>query len=70
METDMDRDSHDRAATAEPPETSVEQERREAALASIADYERTGLHLTGEEVDAWLARIEAGEDAPPPPCHR
>ena len=33
------------------------------------DYLATGLHASGEEVDAWLARIEAGEDVPPPVCH-
>ncbi len=41
----------------------------EDALAAIAEYEATGLHLTGEEVDAWLAKLEAGEDAELPPCH-
>lgn len=39
------------------------------ALAAVAEYEATGLHLTGEEVDAWLAKLEAGEDAELPPCH-
>jgi hypothetical protein len=33
------------------------------------EYLATGLHATGEDVDAWLARIEAGEDAAPPTCH-
>jgi predicted transcriptional regulator len=37
--------------------------------ASWEDYQRTGLHLTHDEVDAWLARLEAGEDVPPPECH-
>jgi predicted transcriptional regulator len=32
-------------------------------------YETTGLHLTSEEADAWLAKLEAGEDAEPPKCH-
>jgi predicted transcriptional regulator len=32
-------------------------------------YKKTGLHLTHEEVDAWLKRLQAGEDIPPPPCH-
>ena len=41
----------------------------ERAMASLADYEETGLHLTGEEVDEWLAKIEAGENPPMPPCH-
>jgi predicted transcriptional regulator len=33
------------------------------------DYQRTGLHLTHEEVDAWFAKLQAGEDVPPPECH-
>lgn len=49
------------------------EEKREAldrdTVAAWEEYERTGLHLTGEEVDAWLARVEAGEDCPPPECH-
>lgn len=32
-------------------------------------YQRTGLHLTAEEADAWLVRLEAGEDLEPPACH-
>lgn len=39
------------------------------AAAAWAAYRADGLHATGEEVDAWLARLEAGEDADPPPCH-
>jgi predicted transcriptional regulator len=42
---------------------------REDALAAWADYQATGLHVTAEEADAWLARLEAGEDAEPPVCH-
>jgi predicted transcriptional regulator len=41
----------------------------EDALAALAAYERDGLHLTGEEADAWLARLEAGEDVEPPQPH-
>lgn len=41
----------------------------EDALAAVAEYEATGLHLTGEEVDVWLAKLEADEDAELPPCH-
>ena len=33
------------------------------------EYQATGLHLTGEEVDEWLAKLEAGEDVEPPPLH-
>lgn len=39
------------------------------ALAAWAEYETTGRHAAGEAVDAWLARLEAGEhDAMPPAC--
>jgi predicted transcriptional regulator len=39
------------------------------ALAAWRAYAATGLHVTEDEADAWLARLEAGEDAPPPECH-
>lgn len=42
---------------------------RQDALASWEHFQSTGLHLTGDEVDTWLAKLEAGEDAAPPPCH-
>lgn len=49
------------------------EERREAfrqdAERAWEDYQRTGLHLTLEEADAWLAKLEAGEDADLPACH-
>lgn len=49
------------------------EERREAfkqdALHAWEEYRRTGRHLTLEEADAWLAKLEAGEDAEPPECH-
>ena len=49
------------------------EEKREAlkqeALRAWEAYQRTGLHLTHEEVDAWLAKLEAGEDAELPKCH-
>ena len=38
-------------------------------LAAWEDYQTTGLHLTEEEADAWLAKLEAGEDASAPECH-
>ena len=40
------------------------------ALAAWQDYESTGLHVTEEEADHWLAQLEAGENAIPPECHR
>jgi len=49
------------------------EEKREAfkqdALRAWEEYQRTGLHLTLEEADAWLAKLEAGEDAELPKCH-
>jgi len=49
------------------------QEKREQflrdGLAAWEDYRATGLHLTEEEVDDWLAKLEAGEDAELPECH-
>jgi len=42
---------------------------RQSAMTAWAEYQATGLHVTAEEADAWLARLEAGEDADPPECH-
>ena len=55
-------------------EQFVEQEeKREAlrqdALNAWAEYQETGLHVTHDEADAWLARLEAGEEAKAPECH-
>ncbi len=33
------------------------------------EYQATGLHITMEEADAWLAKLEAGQDVEPPECH-
>jgi len=38
-------------------------------LAAWEHYKATGLHLTAEEADAWLAKLEAGENAEAPECH-
>jgi predicted transcriptional regulator len=45
------------------------QKMREDALSAWSEYQTTGLHVTAEEADAWLAKLEAGEDAEPPACH-
>ena len=39
------------------------------AKAAWEHYRTTGLHATAEEADAWLAKLEAGEDAEAPRCH-
>jgi predicted transcriptional regulator len=38
-------------------------------LAAWEDFHTTGLHLTDEEVDGWITKLESGEDAPAPECH-
>ena len=42
---------------------------RQDALSAWAHYQTTGLHAAAEEADAWLAKLEAGEDAEAPGCH-
>ncbi|MCL2898710.1 CopG family ribbon-helix-helix protein [Brenneria tiliae] len=49
------------------------EEKREAlkqdALRAWEEYQQTGLHLTLEEADAWLEKLESGEDSELPNCH-
>ena len=49
------------------------EEKREAyrqdGIAAWNEYQATGLHLNFEEADAWLGKLEAGEDVEPPECH-
>ena len=49
------------------------EEKREAwrreGIAAWEEYQRTGLHLTNDEVMEWLARTVAGEDVEMPECH-
>jgi predicted transcriptional regulator len=42
---------------------------RQGALAAWNHYQTTGLQVTAEEADAWLAKLEAGDDAETPECH-
>lgn len=42
---------------------------RQDALAAWVAYQETGTHVTAEEADRWLARLEAGEAVAPPECH-
>ena len=55
-------------------ETYVDREEKREALrqeakAAHEQYMLTGLHLTGEEVDAWLDALAEGSDVEPPKCH-
>ena len=43
---------------------------RDDAEAAWRDFRTDGLHSTAAEVDAWLARLEAGEEVDPPARHR
>ncbi|WNJ92215.1 ribbon-helix-helix protein, CopG family [Bosea sp. 685] len=46
-----------------------QEQQRQEAYAAWEEYRTTGLHVTAEEADAWLAKLEAGEDMNPPACH-
>jgi predicted transcriptional regulator len=55
-------------------EQYVEREERrqqlhQDALAAWEKYQATGQHVTDEEADAWLERLEAGDDLDPPATH-
>ena len=49
------------------------EEKREAfrqnTLKAWEEYRTTGLHVTADESDAWLAQLEQGNDIEPPACH-
>lgn len=48
------------------------EEKREAfrqdTLKAWEAYRTTGLHVTADEADAWLAQLEQGNDVDPPTC--
>lgn len=41
---------------------------RQEALLAWEQYRATGEHATAEEADAWLAKLEDGQDVEPPEC--
>jgi predicted transcriptional regulator len=49
------------------------EEKREAfrqdGMRAWNDYQANGQHVTAAEADAWLAKLEAGQDLEPPECH-
>lgn len=49
------------------------EERREAfrqdTLKAWEEYRSTGLHVSADEADTWLAELEQGKDIEPPECH-
>lgn len=36
---------------------------------ALAEYDRTGLHLTHDEVESWFDKVLAGEKTDLPECH-
>lgn len=50
----------------------VREEKREAfrqdTLQAWEDFRVSGQHVTADQVDAWLARLEQGNDLDPPAC--
>ncbi|KVZ90031.1 CopG family transcriptional regulator [Burkholderia ubonensis] len=42
---------------------------KQEAMAAWRDFQATGLHVTHAEMDAYLAKLEAGEDVERPACH-
>ncbi len=42
---------------------------RQEALKAWHEYQTTGLHVTQQEAETWLAELEDGKDTEPPKCH-
>lgn len=49
------------------------EEKREAfrqdGIRAWNEYQATGLHVTYEQADTWLAQLGEGQDVEPPLCH-
>lgn len=56
------------AILSDPPIVRRENFRQDALRAWEA-YQAMGAHVTAQEADAWLARLEAGENVGPPAAH-
>ena len=41
---------------------------RQDTLKAWEEYRTTGLHVSADEADAWLAQLEQGKDIEPPAC--
>lgn len=42
---------------------------RQDTLKAWEAFRANGLHVTTDEADAWMARLEHGNDIEPPECH-
>ena len=47
----------------------AEQAEIREAVASWNDYQQTGLHVTGDEMSAWLKTWGTENESEPPECH-
>jgi predicted transcriptional regulator len=43
---------------------------RQEILTAWEEYQATGLHVTGEEANAWMERLARGENVKPPKPHK
>ena len=55
----------------EPPERSEEERRAwyREGIEGLREYRRTGLHVTWEEMEAWMKTWGNEERTEPPECH-
>jgi predicted transcriptional regulator len=42
---------------------------RQDSLKAWESFRATGLHVSADEADAWMAQLEHGQDVEPPECH-
>jgi predicted transcriptional regulator len=42
---------------------------RQEGIAAWENFQRTGLHLTGDEMRGWITQIRRGKKVPMPKCH-
>lgn len=43
---------------------------RQETLAAWDEYQASGLHVTGDEVETWLSTWGTDEESPAPECHK
>ena len=56
-------------AIVRPVAIKIGEDFRQDTLKAWEEYRTTGLHVTADEADAWLAQLEQGNDIEPPACH-
>lgn len=61
--------THLRLTLWRPNEREVFEAFRQDGINAWNEYQSTGRHVTFEEADTWLAKLELGQDVEPPECH-